>query len=129
MNTRKLIRLATAARFIGEIAAARYGRRMGGSSVRLRRHWQGRPAWTRRHPLLAVGAGLAVGSFAFFAVLAVLGLAFALLGALIKLALVAALGYWAFRKLRPHFQRTPAVVIVPPGQGRRCPSASPSHWR
>lgn len=119
MNTRKLIRLATAARFIGEMAAARYGRRMGGSSVRVRRHWQGRLAWTRRHPILATGAGLAVGTVAFVALLSVLGLAFGLL----KLAIVAALGYWAFRKILPHFKRTPAVVIVPPGQGLRRPSA------
>ncbi|MNL54831.1 hypothetical protein D3C87_1781950 [compost metagenome] len=77
--------------------------------------------------MLAVGAGLAVGTVALVALLAVLGLVFALLGSLIKFALVAALGYWAFRKLRPHFQRTPAVVIVPPGQGLRRPSASSSH--
>lgn len=123
MNTRKLIRLATAARFIGEIAAARYARRQGGSSVRVRRHWQGRLAWTKRHPILATGAGLAVGTVALFTLLAVLGVAFTLLGGLLKLALVAALGYWAFRKLQPHFKRTPAVVIVPPGQGLRRPSA------
>ncbi|MBO9540895.1 hypothetical protein J7643_09920 [bacterium] len=124
MNTRKLIRLATALRFVGEIAAERYGRRLGGSSVRVRRHWQGRLTWTKRHPVLAIGAGLAVGTVAFV----VLGLVFALLGSVIKLALIAALGYWAFRKLQPHFKRTPAVVIVPPGQGRRRPSAASNRW-
>ncbi|MNY04233.1 hypothetical protein D3C86_1368990 [compost metagenome] len=127
MNTRKLIRLATAVRFIAAIAAERYGRRMGGSSVRVR--WQGRLTWTKRHPVLTVGAGLAVGTVAFVALMGVLGLVFALLGSVIKLALVAALGYWAFRKLQPHFKRTPAVVIVPPGQGRRRPSAASHRWQ
>jgi hypothetical protein len=123
MNTRKLIRLATAARFIAEIAAARYGRRMN-HSVRLRRYWQGRLAWTKRHPLLGIGAGIAVGVVALTVLVSVLGLAFALLGGLIRLAIVAAIGYWVFRKLQPRFKRTPAVVIVPPGQGLRRPSAS-----